>query len=412
MFNEAILLENQIIFFIFLGVNMNYFLNDFNKKLDTVSFFVEFEKKITKYEQNFMILLMNEFEKNRIGNKLILNIKKSIAYFKVKNIEELMKIFNSFINKTVKYRFEEKENEKLIVSGVFSLLSSAKYNETSIELVFPNEFEEAYVGSNIFGRIHLTTLIRFRLDTSIRFYLELIKHTENNGTLEFSLKNLKNTFDIKDSYDRFYDFEKNIIKPMVEEINFYSEYRISYEKIKAGTGKTNKIVALKFDFCNEVLDEIQKRSNELMILAKEKVEDFTLVLNSLIQYLKTFGYIYVKDNLNFALEHSLEDFDSFFISALKKNYAENYFEIWTREADKKYELLVDISENFSNIFKLETELYKKLSSLKFYYDSDFISEFHQLKTNNKLEFSDGKIKIFVEFNKNKNSYIKIYKISD
>ena len=58
------------------------------------------------------------------------------------------------------------------------------------------------------------------------------------------------------------------------------------------------------------------------------------------------------------------------------------------------------------------ELKKKsnYTILKFYYDFEFISVLHQLKTKNKIEYSDEKIKIFVEYNKHSNSHIKIYNI--
>ena len=82
----------------------------------------------------------------------------------------------------------------------------------------------------------------------------------------------------------------------------------------------------------------------------------------------------------------------------------------TNEIDKKYNLLVDHDKYYSSLFKLESELYKQLSNLKFYYDFEFISILHQLKTKNKIEYSDEKIKIFVEYNKHSNSHIKIYNI--
>lgn len=388
---------------------MSFFLQEFNKKLDTVSFFVEFEKKISKDEQKFMVLLIDEFEKNRIGNKLTIEIKKSISYFKLKDRKELLEMLDSFINKTIRYSFEDKETKELIVSGTFTMLSSVKYNENIIELIFPDEFVDSYKGDNIFNKIHLTTIIKFRLNTTISLYLELVKSTGTQGSLEFSLGNLKKMFAINDSYDRFYDFEKNIIKILIEEINFYSEYHVEYEKVKSGEGRTNKVVALKFDFYNKILDEIQKKSNELMLVIKEKVYDFNLVMTMLGQYLRSHNYKYVKDNINFALEHYEENFDAFFIASLQNNYAQKYFELWTEEADGKYELLINNEQNFSSVFKLESELYKHLSQLKFYYDSDFISELHKLKIENKLEFENNEIKIFVEFNKKGNSHIKIYR---
>ena len=119
---------------------------------------------------------------------------------------------------------------------------------------------------------------------------------------------------------------------------------------------------------------------------------------------------YVKENLHFSIQHYENNFDEFFLNSLEKNYVSTYFQMKTNEIDKKYNLLVDHDKYYSSLFKLESELYKQLSNLKFYYDFEFISVLHQLKTKNKIEYSDEKIKIFVEYNKHSNSHIKIYNI--
>ena len=213
-----------------------------------------------------------------------------------------------------------------------------------------------------------------------------------------------------DSYERFYDFEKNVLELVILEINHYSEFSISYEKVKINDGKTNKVVSLIFTICNKNMERIQKESNKLFALIKEYVSDFDLILNNLKKYLELFDYKYVKENLHFSIQHYENNFDEFFLNSLEKNYVSTYFQMKTNEIDKKYNLLVDHDKYYSSLFKLESELYKQLSNLKFYYDFEFISVLHQLKTKNKIEYSDEKIKIFVEYNKHSNSHIKIYNI--
>lgn len=274
-----------------------------------------------------------------------------------------------------------------------------------------NELVEAYIKDSIFNKIHLSTLIKFRLNSSINLYLELIKYIDTKGEFELPVDILKQLLNSEDSYDRFYDFEKNILNEAVSEINNISEYCVNYEKIKFGAGKTNRIISINFKFYNKILSKIQKESNELMGLIKENINNFDLVLNTLKEYLQNYSYKYVKENILYTLEHFEGDFDIFLLESLKNNYVENHFKIKTTIADKEDELLVDLSRDFSNIFKLESELYKQLSKLKFHYEFEFVSVLHQLKTKNKLEFFNDEIKIFVEFNKNAHSHIKIYKLS-
>lgn len=390
---------------------MDFLLDKLSNNLDTVSFLAGFDKKLNKKEQNFLIFLMNELEKKGIDNKLELGISYIINNLDFKTTDETIKVLNKFVHKYIEYSFVQNESQEIIIGGFFPIISSVKYTEDEVLLTLAEEIIESYKVNSIFNKVHLNTLIRFKLSSSMKLYQELIKYIDVYSSFEISLEKIKELFQMTDSYGRFYDFEKNILSLAIDEINTFSEYHIDYEKIKNGDGKTNRIISLKFFFYNKHVEEIQKNANELMSLIKEKVNNFDLILSAIQNHLESFDYKYVKDNLVFSLEHYEGDFDSFFIDALENNYVSTHFELKTREADKKYNLLIDVAAHFSNIFKLESELYKQLSKLKFHYDFEFVSVLHQLKTKNTLEFSNEQIKVFVEFNKNGDSYIKIYNIN-
>lgn len=388
---------------------MDFLSKKFITNFDTVSFFFEFEKKISKEEQELIILLLNEFEKNKLSCNFKMDISQCLNYFKEKNIKFILQLIDTFLHKSFNFHFYNKESNTLLIKGSFNLINSISYNEDFIIFNMANELLEAYNKDSIFNKVHLNTLIKFRLESSIKLYLKLIKSFDRQGEFQIPLNTLKKLFNSENSYDRFYDFEKNILNEAVFEINKFSEYYLKYEKVKLGSGKTNRIVGINFKFQNKILTRIKKEANDLMGLIKENVNNFDLVLEKLHEYLQNNSYKYVKENVLYAFEHFNGNFDIFLLEALKNNYVENHFKIKTSLADEEEELLLNFSKYFSNIFRLESELYKQLSKLKFHYDFEFVSVLHQLKSKNKLEFENDKIKIFVEFNKNSQSHIKIYK---
>lgn len=391
---------------------MDLLLEGLDYKVDTVSFSVSFDKKLNKKEQNFLIFLLDRFEKEDYPKTLTITFDDLKSSLGLKSTEESVNLFNKFILKYINYSFNDISNDTSIIGGLFPIITSIKYNNESINIVLSKEIIDSYNNISVFNKVHLNTLIKFKVPSSVKLYQELIKYIDIYSSFEMSLDKIKDLFEMSDSYGRFYDFEKNILKLAITEINQFSSYFIDYEKIKSGDGKTNRIISLKFFFHNKKVEKLQKYSNELMNMIKERINNFDKILHNINYYLEKFDYKYVKDNIIFALEHFEGDFDDYLLNALKDNYVITHFELKTKEADEKYNLLIDVAAHFSNIFKLESELYKQLSKLKFHYDFEFVSVLHQLKTKNKLEFSNENIKVFVEFNKSGDSYIKIYSKTD
>lgn len=377
----------------------------FKNNLDSVSFFAEFDKKLSKTEHNFFVYLLENFEKQKNDNFIILKKDVIMEKLELSNYYSVIEELNKLAQKHVKYTFKDKNKEE---EGFFSPIYSLRQIGLNYYFAIAQELRDSYGKNNIFNYYHLSTLVKFRLPYTIKLYQELFRYFDKDTEFEILVEDLRKLFQMTDSYERFYDFEKNVLEQVIEDINEHSDYRISYEKIKENDGKTNKIRAIRLEFFSKRAEKIQKDANKLLTLIKEYVEDFDNVLTSIKKYLDLYDYKYVKENIYFALQHKEGEFDKFLIEALEKNYISSYFEAKTKNVEATYKLLVDMDKYYSSIFKLETDLYKELSQLKFYYEHEFVALLHNLKVTNKIEYSDERIKIFVEFNKQGNSHIKIY----
>ena len=389
---------------------MNYLFENLKKNLDAVSFFVEFDKRLSKNEHNFFIFLMEQMQKQKNGNILAISEENIAEKLEINKKSEILPELMKFSRKNIFYFFETEGEEGIKESGLFNLIYSFRKNNGNYYLTMAKELEEAAKAGSIFNYFHLNTLLKFKLSCSIKLYQRIFRYFSNNKGFELSVQSIRELFDMNDSYERFYDFEKNVFQQVIKDINDYSDYQLSYEKLKINDGKTNKVVSIKFSYYSKNAQKLQKESNKLFALVKEYVKDFDTILKTIKKYLEENDYKYVKENINFAIQHYESDFDEFLMEALDKNYVSSYFQEKTQNLQGNFVILAENSKHYSSIFKLESDLYQYLSNLKFYYDFEFITLLHQLKITNKIEYSGEKIKIFVEYNKVGNSHIKIYGI--
>ena len=228
---------------------MNFLFENLKNNLDSVSFFIEFEKKINKNEQSFLIFLLEQVKKSGSENILAFKMDSLSKKLDLNDNSELLNFLNKFSQKTIKYKFNNKDSNKLLAGGYFAIISSTKYSENNLYINLASEIMESFRNS-IFKDFHLDTLLKFKLIYSVKLYQKLIFHSQQYNNFEVSVTAIRELFELTDSYERFYDFEKNVLELVILEINNYSEFSISYEKVKINDGKTNKVVSLIFTICN------------------------------------------------------------------------------------------------------------------------------------------------------------------
>lgn len=374
--------------------------------LENVSLDISYEKKLNNNEHSLLLFFLDKFEKDQNTAYLELSIPEIKSIMKTENTDDILDTLNKFVHKYLQYSFVS--NNETLVGGFFPIISSVQFNSDLIFFYFNTELINSFSKKSVFNKFHLPTLMKFRISQSIKLYQELVKYINNFSSFEMSLDKIKELFNLSDSYDRFYDFEKNILQLSIKEINEYSSYHVEYEKIKTNDGKTSKVISLKFRFFSKNMDKVKSDAEKLFAIVKDSVSDDNLIINSLIYYINEYDYDYALNNVSFAIDHSTEDFEQYLLESLKNNYYVSHFKLQTEKADKELVILVDFSGHFSNIFKLQSELYRQLNALKFSYKFEFVQVLHQLKEKNHLEFSNEFIKVFVEYNKIGDSYIKIY----
>ena len=120
-----------------------------------------------------------------------------------------------------------------IITGWLSSMEYVK-NKGIIELEFSKKLIPYLLQlKEKFTRYQLKNILYLRNKHSIRIY-ELLKQYENIGNRTFTVDELKKILMLEGQYNRFSNFESRVLKPTMEEINDYTDLKVSYEKIKKG----------------------------------------------------------------------------------------------------------------------------------------------------------------------------------
>ena len=124
-------------------------------------------------------------------------------------------------------------------------LSSIQNKSGVIELEFSQKLILYLLQlKNRFTSYQLKNILYLKNKHSIRIY-ELLKQYKNRAAniRQFNLIEFKKTLMLEENqYDRFYDFDRFVLKPSMEEINEFTDINIKYEKITKG----RKITGIKY----------------------------------------------------------------------------------------------------------------------------------------------------------------------
>lgn len=345
------------------------------------------------------------------------------------NIENLDNIYNLGLNIELKEISESFQNIEIALKGLmgkgidinylkgerrifntFNYVTSYTYNGEIFNIFIPLNILNCFKKNTLEYKISLRTFFYLRKKAVINFFNLLIKDIEQNRDIEVSLEELRDIFEIsKKSYDRFFDFEKNILKPLVEKVNNYSNFVIEYEKIKKGENKNNKVIGIRFKIHNIEIEKNKGETNYLIQIIKNMITDYQEIWESINSSIQHYGFKSTRRNILFLKENGLEISDDD-IKIYLKNDGRNIEEI-LKISDhilikEKYSIYKD-----SNTF-LKT-IYDTIIGYDFYYslNFNFLSIIKNYREGESLYYKDSTFVIFGNYKNNK-GFFKIFESRD
>lgn len=362
---------------------------------------------------------------SKVENKIFQIILDKIR----ENIENLDNIYNLGLNIELKEISESFQNIEIALKGLmgkgidinylkgerrifntFNYVTSYTYNGEIFNIFIPLNILNCFKKNTLEYKISLRTFFYLRKKAVINFFNLLIKDIEQNRDIEVSLEELRDIFEIsKESYDRFFDFEKNILKPLVEKVNNYSNFVIEYEKIKKGENKNNKVIGIRFKIHNIEIEKNKGETNYLIQIIKNMITDYQEIWESINSSIQHYGFESTRRNILFLKENGLEISDDD-IKIYLKNDGRNIEEI-LKISDhilikEKYSIYKD-----SNTF-LKT-IYDTIIGYDFYYslNFNFLSIIKNYREGESLYYKDSTFVIFGNYKNNK-GFFKIFEAKE
>ena len=378
-----------------------YFSEKFTNLKNTIN--LKFSKKITKNEKNFFKLLFFRIASDSsFLEKAEIRFEELLSILDFPSINDFTPFFNALMEKHIFFSTD------MQFSGSFVIISSFVLYSDYCHIFFTEEFKNCFsLKKNFFSLLEIEKFIFMNDSFSFSFYNNIIKNFKDKNEITLPVSLVKTYLNANDKYERFFDFEKYILKKAILDINTFTDFSIEYEKIKEHKKATNKITSISF-YINKSKQSYKPFDNKIYKMLepiKEKISNPEEIYHLFVLYVSKRGYKYVYDNINYAKNY--KDFEKNLKKALMLNLASN-----------KLKLFVNVSKTVKSPIVLFYTLTRKLNKIKRHYPKieelmnnfklkniDSISYFND---NDSFEFSNKYIRIFVKYYSSKKSIIEIY----
>ena len=378
-----------------------YFSEKFTNLKNTIN--LKFSKKITKNEKNFFKLLFFRIASDSsFLEKAEIRFEELLSILEFPSINDFTPFFNALMEKHIFFSTD------MQFSGSFGIISSFILYSDYCQIFFTEEFKSCFsLKKNFFSLLDIEKFIFMNDSFSFSFYNNIIKNFKDKNEITLPVSLVKTYLNANDKYERFFDFEKYILKKAILDINTFTDFSIEYEKIKEHKKATNKITSISF-YINKSKQSYKPFDNKIYKMLepiKEKISNPEEIYHLFVLYVSKRGYKYVYDNINYA--KNSKDFEKNLKKALMLNLASN-----------KLKLFVNVSKTVKSPIVLFYTLTRKLNKIKRHYPKieelmhnfklrniDSISYFNDKDS---FEFSNKHIRIFVKYYSDKKSIIEIY----
>ena len=378
-----------------------YFSEKFTNLKNTIN--LKFSKKITKNEKNFFKLLFFRIASDSsFLEKAEIRFEELLSILEFPSINDFTLFFNALMEKHIFF------STNMQFSGSFGIISSFTLYSDYCHIFFTEEFKNCFsLKKNFFSLLEIEKFIFMNDSFSFSFYNNIIKNFKDKNEITLPVSLVKTYLNANDKYERFFDFEKYILKKAILDTNTFTDFSIEYEKIKEHKKATNKITSISF-YINKSKQSYKPFDNKIYKMLepiKEKISNPEEIYHLFVLYVSKRGYKYVYDNINYA--KNSKDFEKNLKKALMLNLASN-----------KLKLFVNVSKTVKSPIVLFYTLTRKLNKIKRHYPKieelmynfklkniDSISYFND---NDSFEFSNKYIRIFVKYYSSKKSIIEIY----
>lgn len=181
-----------------------------------------------------------------------------------------------------------------------------------------------------FTRYQIKNILYLKNKHSIRLY-ELLKQYEVIRQRSFTVVTLKEILALENQYAVFSEFDRNVIRPSIREINKYTDINVDYEKLKKG----RSVYLIKFIITPLIIKsklkdyDIIRMKNEMGV-QEENFDDeqiMTLYETSVIMMGNIYNnemdiYNYININYQYMLQRDnvMNDY-SYLLNALKNDTA-------------------------------------------------------------------------------------------
>ena len=378
-----------------------YFSEKFTNLKNTIN--LKFSKKITKNEKNFFKLLFFRIASDSsFLEKAEIRFEELLSILEFPSINDFTPFFNALIEKHIFFSTD------MQFSGSFGIISSFVLYSDYCHIFFTEEFKNCFsLKKNFFSLLEIEKFIFMNDSFSFSFYNNIIKNFKDKNEITLPVSLVKTYLNANDKYERFFDFEKYILKKAILDINTFTDFSIEYEKIKEHKKATNKITSISFSInkSKQSYTPFDNKIYKMLELIKEKISNPEEIYHLFVLYVSKRGYKYVYDNINYAKNY--KDFEKNLKKALMLNLASN-----------KLKLFVNVSKTVKSPIVLFYTLTRKLNKIKRHYPKieelmyNFklknINSISYFNDNDSFEFSNKYIRIFVKYYSSKKSIIEIY----